>query len=510
MSRSARDGASCRGGTLRGHAWAVGARIALAWAVMASAVAALVERRNGDATLNFAHAEDWGFVVLLIALAVAGLVVVEGGRAPKVGRLLLGTGAGASTALLAHATAVAGLARGYDGAAVQGLVWVSTWLFVPTIGLLLFVPAFWPEDRIASSWLRVPTALAVCALCTITVIQAFSPDHLDGVGPGLATPLNPLGLPWLGGRANMLTGWGAVALGAYGVAVLVDLVLRYSRGTPRFRAQLRPLIVVLAALPLALAAGAAVAKVAGGDVLLGLLAAGAIVLVGGLALALIRSENAVRSGERAIAQRRHTVEMAERERRKLRRDLHDGLGPGLAAVGLQLEAVREALPAEAQEAGMRLGRVEDTLTTVLEELRTMVDGLRPATLDELGLRAALVSQGRAVSSPGPRAPDVEVTVDPQLPSLPDAVEVALVRVAGEALTNAVRHGAPTRCTVTLGWAEGQAVLQVQDDGTGIEPGRVGHGLATMRERVEELGGRLTVGPTIPHGTAVTAVIPVSP
>ncbi len=487
----------------------MGARLALGWAVLASVLAAVIERGNGDATANMVNPDDWGFAVVLLALSVAGLVVVEGARAVMAGYLLLAMGAGTSTDFFAHAVAVAALARGDDGTLVQLLVWLSTWLFVPAIGVLVFVPALWPEGRISSSWLRAPTVVGVSVLGVMTVAQAFSSDDLDGVGPGLEPVPNPLGVFSSRAGADAVTVWGAALLGVYLAVVLADLVWRYRRGAPGFRAQLRPLVVVLMGLPVGLAVGATVAQVAGAGVLVGFVAGGGVLLLGGLAWALVRAENAVRRSERAVQQRRHTVEVAERERRKLRRDLHDGLGPAVAAVSLQLEAVRQALPSDADEAGKRLARVEDTVVTVLEELRAVVDGLRPATLDELGLSGALASQGRAIGSPGPHAPVVEVSVDPQLPSLPDAVEVALVRVSGEALANAVRHGAPTHCAVTLTWSGGHAVLQVQDDGTGVNPRGPGHGLTTMRERVEELGGRLTVGPVAPHGTVVTAAIPVA-
>jgi signal transduction histidine kinase len=488
----------------------MGARLALIWAVLASVMAAVIERGNGDATLNLTHPDDWALAVLLLLLAGAGLIVVEGRRAVKAGYLLLVMGVGTSTDFLAHAVAVAALTRGVDGTWVQLLVWVSTWLFVPAIGVLLFVPALWPQGAIASSWLHPPTVVAAVVLAVMTVVQAFSPDYLDGVGPGLGPEANPMGVLASRASADAVTAWGVALLGTYLVVVLADLVWRYRRGAARSRAQLRPLVLVLAGLPVALAVGVGVAQTAGLELLVGFVAAGVFLLLGGLAWAVVRAENAERRGNRAMQQRRQTVEVAERERRKLRRDLHDGLGPGLAAINLQLEAVRQVLPPDSDEAAIRLARVEDTVAKVLEELRTVVDGLRPATLDELGLGGALASQGRSVSSPGPRAPIVEVSVDPELPSLPDAVEVALVRVSGEALANAVRHGSPTKCAVTLTWSEGNAVLRVADDGTGIDQRAPGHGLRTMRERVEELGGRLTVGPSAPRGTIVTAVIPIAP
>jgi signal transduction histidine kinase len=487
----------------------VGAIIILAWAGLASLSSVIVERDNGAATLNSAHPDDWELLLLLLLLAVAGLLVVKGRRAVKAGYLLLLMGAATSTAFLAHALAVAALVRGHDGPAAQALVWLATWLFVPAIGMLPFVPALWPENRITSAWLRLPTVLAAVCVAAMAVGQAVAPDFLDGVGPALPPVPNPLGVPQAAAVVDVITRVGAAAVAAYTAAVLVDLVLRYVRGGPRLRGELRLLVFVVVGLPLALAAGAALAAAGGVPANLGMIAAGGVVLLGGLALTLIQAERAVRRWERAVAQRRRTVEDAEYERRRIRRDLHDGLGPLLAALRLQLEAVHQALPSTADEATDRLTRVEGTLTAALEELHCIVGGLRPAALDELGLSGALTTQGRAVSVPGGSAPLIDVIIDPTVPMLPDAVEVAIVRVSGEALANAVRHGKPSRCTVSLLWCDGQAVLRVEDDGVGMTTGRTGHGLSTMRERVEELGGSLTIGPTSPRGTTVSASIPVA-
>lgn len=480
----------------------------LAWTLGASILSMVIEGANGAATLNGRNPDDWLFALLLLALAVAGFVVLKGARAVAAGRLLLAMGAGVSTALLAHAIAIAALARGEDGPAVQGSVWVATWLFVPAIGLLVFVPAVWPHNRVTSRWLRRPTAAAIVALAALTVAQAAAPDQLDGVGPALAPVPNPLGMSETSGLVGVVTGISSTALALYTGAVLIDLIVRYRHGDPELRGMLRPLVVVVTVLPLALAAGAGVAGLAGGQSLVGLVAAGGVLLLGGLAFALVRAAAAVRRSERAIARTRHTVEAAEHERRRIRRELHDGLGPGLAALRLQLDGVRQALPPDV-EAARRLTRVEGTLSDALDELRRIVEGLRPAALDELGLSGALTSQCRAVSGPADQAPLVDVSIDPGLPALPLAVEVALVRVSGEALTNAVRHGDPSRCTVTLDWQDGEAVLRVEDDGAGVAAGRLGrgHGLSTMRERVEELGGNLHIGSVQPHGTVVTAVIP---
>jgi two-component system, NarL family, sensor kinase len=235
-------------------------------------------------------------------------------------------------------------------------------------------------------------------------------------------------------------------------------------------------------------------------------AGGWLLLLGGIAASLLIAQRASRRLDQAVALRRSSVEAGAAERGRLRRDLHDGLGASLAALRLQLDAVRAALPPAAGEAAARLGRVEATLASALEELRRIVDGLRPVALDELGLLGALNIQGRALSAPG-NGPTVEVIVDPAVPELPDAVAVALLRISAEALTNAVRHAASSHCTVRLGWQNPVAVLQVEDDGIGMVSARAGHGLATMRERAEELGGSLTVLPASLQGTVVTAVIP---
>jgi signal transduction histidine kinase len=263
---------------------------------------------------------------------------------------------------------------------------------------------------------------------------------------------------------------------------------------------------VVAALPVALAAGWLFGLVLNGRPAVGVYVGGWFILLGGMAASLLIAQRAARRRDQAVALRRSSVEAAAAERGRLRRELHDGLGASLAALRLQLDAVRTALPLAADEASVRLGRVEATLASALEELRRIVDGLRPVALDELGLPGALNIQGRALNAAG-TAPTVEVIVDPAVPDLPDAVAVALLRISAEALTNAVRHAASSHCTVRLGWQDPVAVLRVEDDGTGMVPARIGHGLATMRERAEELGGTLTVLPASPQGTVVTAVIP---
>jgi signal transduction histidine kinase len=141
----------------------------------------------------------------------------------------------------------------------------------------------------------------------------------------------------------------------------------------------------------------------------------------------------------------------------------------------------------------------------------VVDNLRPPALDDVGLVEAVrqqVSAYAVVPAGGDAVPLVDVVHDGRLPSLPAAVEVAAYRVVTEAVANAVRHGRPSRCTVSIGTTERTLVLTVTDDGTGIATDAVpGVGLSSMAERAAEVGGRFAVD-TGATGTTVTAHLPL--
>ena len=193
----------------------------------------------------------------------------------------------------------------------------------------------------------------------------------------------------------------------------------------------------------------------------------------------------------------------EEERRRLRRDLHDGVGPSLAALALQVETARELAAEDPAAATALLDRLAPRMNATVGDVRALVHELRPPTLDELGLGAAVRELGDRMSSPTTR---VETEVEP-LTELPAAVEVAAYHIAGEAIGNAVRHAGATRVRVRLTQAAEHLAMEVVDDGGGIPRDvRPGVGTFSMRERVDELGGHLDVvsGPT---GTRVTALLP---
>ncbi|WP_269802750.1 sensor histidine kinase [Actinocorallia populi] len=193
------------------------------------------------------------------------------------------------------------------------------------------------------------------------------------------------------------------------------------------------------------------------------------------------------------------------ERRRLRRDLHDGLGPALAAANLKIQAARNLARRDARTADRTLVEVSQDLSAVLADVRRLVHDLRPPALDQFGLLGAIEQQAARF---GGGALSVRVSAEGDLAELPAAVEVAVFRIVSEALNNVVRHAGAARCTVRLAAGEGLVRLEVSDDGRGVPPGAlVGVGLVAMRERAEELGGRCSIVQGAEGGTTVSAVIP---
>ena len=206
-----------------------------------------------------------------------------------------------------------------------------------------------------------------------------------------------------------------------------------------------------------------------------------------------------RSRERLVATR-------EEERRRLRRELHDGLGPALAGALLKVSAARTKLPADPEATGKLLNDVELETRSAIEEVRRLARDLRPPALDELGLLSAVREQARYFSSDGL---DVSIVVPDQLPALAAAVEVATYRILLEAMTNAARHSGARHCRIEIALADGTLELDIIDDGTGIGPNvHRGVGMTSMSERAAELGGTLDVSPGPSGGTRVHAMLPL--
>jgi signal transduction histidine kinase len=203
--------------------------------------------------------------------------------------------------------------------------------------------------------------------------------------------------------------------------------------------------------------------------------------------------------------RERLVTAREEERRRLRRDLHDGLGPTLASLLLQAETAHDLIRTDPGESEALLAGLIDQLAAATSDIRRLVYNLRPPALDDLGLLGAIRAQARQY---GYASLQLHLQLPDALPPLPAAVEVGAYRIVQEALTNVVRHANARCCTVRL--AVGAALeVDITDDGDGL-PGAVqaGVGLASLRERAAELGGSCDVEPGPAGGVRVRARLPL--
>ena len=207
--------------------------------------------------------------------------------------------------------------------------------------------------------------------------------------------------------------------------------------------------------------------------------------------------------------RERLVTAREEERRRLRRDLHDGLGPQLAAQTLKVGSARSLYPRDPASAEALLIELETDMEAALTDVRRLVYDLRPPALDELGLAGAIREAAAQYESPE-SALGLRISVDApdRVPHLPAAVEVAAYRIAQEALTNVVRHANAGSCLVRISLA-GALELEITDDGIGMPADHpAGVGLASIRERATELGGTCEILPVPTGGTRVLARLPL--
>jgi signal transduction histidine kinase len=226
--------------------------------------------------------------------------------------------------------------------------------------------------------------------------------------------------------------------------------------------------------------------------------------LGGLVHARQLTDDLRRARERLVLGR-------EEERRRLRRDLHDGLGAALAGHVLRIEALTSAAQRPASATGDRIAASLEALHAEMADtvsgIRRLVDGLRPAALDQLGLGAAITQAVRRLTAGTALGPDIAIG---KLPPLPAAIEVAAFRITTEAVTNVLRHADAATCSVGIEASDDRLRITVRDDGSGdSQPGGAspGHGIDSMRERAEELNGSLRIERGV--GTTVIADLPLA-
>lgn len=207
--------------------------------------------------------------------------------------------------------------------------------------------------------------------------------------------------------------------------------------------------------------------------------------------------------------REQLVSAREEERRRLRRDLHDGLGPVLAAMSFRLDAIHNLVETKPEQAREWITDLKGQVQAALSDIRRIAYNLRPPALDELGLMGAMHEHVNVVEQAGLH---FQLDLPPELPPLPAAVEVALYRIFMEGVTNVQRHAQASSCTVHLSLMAQPAsiCLELVDDGRGIASGHTpGVGLMAMRERTAELGGQFSVEPSAGGGTHIRARLPLN-
>lgn len=211
--------------------------------------------------------------------------------------------------------------------------------------------------------------------------------------------------------------------------------------------------------------------------------------------------------EQLIESRGQTIAAVEEERRRLRRELHDGLGPRLSGVAFTSDAARNLIRTDPAAAEEMVAQLRADTVTAIEEIRRMVYAMRPPALDELGLVPALRQQAVGLRNRDGNPVAVDVSAPSEFPDLPAAVEVAAYRIVTEALTNVARHSTSPSASVRLQPAADGLHLEVTDHGSRNGAWRPGVGMASMRERATELGGSLEAGPG-PSGGRVSALLPL--
>jgi signal transduction histidine kinase len=219
--------------------------------------------------------------------------------------------------------------------------------------------------------------------------------------------------------------------------------------------------------------------------------------------------------------RTRLVAAREEERRRIRRDLHDGLGPTLASLAMRLEQARDTLPAGAAESAALLAGLTAETQETIADVRRLVYQLRPPDLDEYGLVSAIREYLRRMT---PKGTSITFVAPETLPSLPAAVEVAAYRIVQEAVINALRHAHAKAIAVTLALEAGAGApsalsIQIHDNGQGLSDRPAaeitdgvapsGIGLHSMRERAEELGGSFALESSAEGGTLVAAYLPLA-
>ena len=201
------------------------------------------------------------------------------------------------------------------------------------------------------------------------------------------------------------------------------------------------------------------------------------------------------------ASRRRIVAASDESRRRIERDLHDGTQQRLVSLGLAVRAAEASLPPDRSDLRAELSGVADGLAGAVEDLQEISRGIHPAILSKGGLAPAL----RALASRSAIPVDLDITAEMRLA---ESIEVAVYFIASEAFANAAKHSHATLIDLSLVQSDGRLVLAVRDDGVGGADPTRGSGLVGLTDRVDALGGSISVRSRQGEGTQITVELPV--
>jgi signal transduction histidine kinase len=428
------------------------------------------------------------FIVGMTLLAVTGCLVVRAGHHPVMGWLLVGTGLVNVLGRLAMGLAAA--AHESTPSVAPTLGWLTNWCWIPGLALAMLLILRFPDGVLLGRWRRVVQQVVLAWTAVAVFVTAFAPGPL---GAEELEPLtNPFGIGLLSGILDAALGVLFTLMPVLLLVVIVAAMLRWRHATDR--RELRPVALALAflavATPLALARGE-------GRIVEGL---AWLVLPVAVAYAVARHDLWDVDLRRRFDRLRG---VREEERNRLRRDLHDSLGPLLGSISLRAEAARNLLAADAPRA-----QVDEVLLGIgtqaevaAVEVRRVIDELGPSALAESDLVTALAALLEGHASSGT---EFVLEAPAALPTLSPAAEVALYRVASEAVRNAVRHAQAGSCTVSLAVLDGQVELSVTDDGVGLRGRPAGVGRTAMADRIAAVGGAFALRDGVDGGVQLTA------
>ncbi|WP_134772718.1 sensor histidine kinase [Ornithinimicrobium flavum] len=435
------------------------------------------------------------FVLQMIGmagLALAGATLARHRPREPIAWLMLGSAAAWVAGPLALLAALTLLARGHELALWAG--WLTNWIWVPAQGLTTIMLLRFPNGRLPGRRWRVAEALVLAWTGLTTLTTAVLPGPLGA--PALESLPNPLGVRVLEGISSpLLSGLFAVLPGLVVLACAAP-VLRWRRAGERDRRALRWLalaaLVVAVAAPLALLAEAG-AVLQGVAFLLLPVAVGAAVVrdqLWGLDL-------------RVRYDRLHAARLQERER--LRRELHDSLGPALGSLSMRAEAARNLL------ARGETGRIDELLASIgttteeaLGEVRRLIDDLGPAALQDQDLGAAVSEHVGVYADTFP----ITVSLHPDpLPDLDERAAATAYLVVVEAVRNAARHSGGAGARVRLAVVGDRLEVGVHDDGRGLTGSVEGTGRRGMARRAAAVGAELSVQEAVEGGCTVRLTVP---